>query len=328
MTLLADRSGSLGRVLVLSGGLSHERDVSLRSGRRVADALRGVGVDARPVDTDAALLGSLAADPPDAVVLALHGGPGEDGTLRAVLDLARIPHVGSPAAACRLAYDKPVAREVVRRARVAVAPGLALPHDTFRELGAAALLELVVGRLGLPVMVKPARGGSALGASAVEHVDDLPRAMVACYGYDGVALIEALVRGTEVAVTVVDHGAGPVALPAVEIDVLGGAPYDYAARYTAGVTQFYAPARLPAEVRSAAEAAAVTAHLALGLRDLSRTDLIVTAAGEPVFLETTTSPGLTETSLLPLAVTAAGGELGALFAELVSATVARSRITA
>ena len=240
----------LGRVLVLAGGLSHERDVSLRSGRRVADALRSVGVEVEQRDVDANLVERLREDPPDAVFPVLHGVTGEDGALRQVLDLYGVPYVGADAAACRTAFDKPVASTMVGTAGLHTPASVVLGHDTFRELGAAALMAAVIDQVGLPLVVKPARGGSALGASIVRSAEELPSAMVNCYAYGPVALIEQYIDGTEVAVTVVDTGDGPRALPAVEIRPDSGF-YDYEARYTAGATQFVVPARLDASVAGA-----------------------------------------------------------------------------
>jgi D-alanine-D-alanine ligase len=183
------------------------------------------------------------------------------------------------------------------------------------------VLDLIVSALGLPLFVKPSRGGSALGATRVDAAEDLPAAMISCFAYGGTALIERCLAGTEVAVGVIDLGDGPQALPAVEICPLTGS-YDYAARYTAGQTEFYSPARLaPAEARAVAEAA-VTAHQALGLRDISRTDLIV-CAGRPYFLEVNVAPGMTETSTLPMALDAAGRGLGTVCRDLLSLAAAR-----
>lgn len=313
----------LARVLVLAGGLTHERDVSLRSGRRVTDALKAVGVDALLHDADLTLLPTLAQERPDAVWIALHGGAGEDGAVRAVLDLAGVPYAGSTPSACRLAFDKPTAKELVLRAGVPTPPWLALAHNTFRELGAATVMETAVAGLGLPLMIKPAQGGSALGATVVRRAEDLPGAMVTCFSYDDTALMEHYVEGTELAVTVVDTGDGPRSLPAVEVCVVGGGPYNYEARYTAGETEFFTPARLPADVAARASEAALTAHRALGLADLSRTDLIVDAHGVPWFLEVNVSPGMTETSLLPLACAADGLDVGVLCRDLLAAAAAR-----
>ena len=187
-----------------------------------------------------------------------------------------------------------------------------LPHAAFRELGAAAVLGRLVDRLGLPLMVKPARGGSALGCTAVDKAEDLPAAMVQCFSYGEAALVERFVAGTEVAVTVVDTGDGPRALPAVEVRPLSGV-YDYAARYTAGATEYFAPARLADDGRRCRRRGSPsTPHTALGLRDLSRVDALVDADGARHLLEVNVAPGMTETSLLPMAVDAAGLSFGAL----------------
>lgn len=311
-----------GTVLVLAGGLDHERDVSLRSGRRVVEALRSVGVETHLADVDAALLPALAADPPDVVFPILHGAAGEDGALRDVLDLLGVAFVGSDAAACRTAFDKPIAKSLLAAAGIATPDFVALPHAMFRDLGAGAVLDAVVERLGLPLFVKPTRGGSALGCAAARTRVELPPAMVACFAYGETALVERYVDGVEVAVSVIDTGDGLRTLPAVEIEPDSGS-YDYAARYTAGTTEFFTPARLSAGVAMAAADAALAAHRVLGLRDLSRTDLIVDAAGHCWFLEVNVAPGLTETSLLPQAAAAAGVGLGSLYRDLVAHAAAR-----
>jgi D-alanine-D-alanine ligase len=199
---------------------------------------------------------------------------------------------------------------------LSVPPAVVLPHATFRELGAAGVLAAVEQSLGLPVVVKPTKGGSALGATLVTDADALPAAMVACFSYGDTALIERAVIGTEIAVAVLDLGDGPVALPAVEIQPDGGF-YDYTARYTAGMTEFFVPARLAPEVLDAAADVALAAHAALGLRGLSRSDLIVDDAGAVHLLEVNVAPGMTETSLLPQAVEAHGLDLAEVCAALV-----------
>jgi D-alanine-D-alanine ligase len=312
----SSRAAELGHILVLAGGLSPEREVSLRSGDRVRDALREVGVDAAAADADAALIPLLASDPPTAVFPAIHGNCGEDGAIREVLGLLGVPYVGSTADACRLAFDKPVAKALVAAAGLVTPESVTLPRETFHDLGAAAVLDRIVERLGLPLFVKPARGGSALGAGPVRSADELPAAMINCFAYGDTALVERFAQGTEVAVGVIDLGDGPQALPAVEIVPAGGW-FDYAARYTAGQTEYYAPARLTAEAARAVAAAAVTAHIALGLRDLSRSDLIVDPSGEVLFLEANVAPGMTDTSTLPMALEAAGRDFGALCRELL-----------
>jgi D-alanine-D-alanine ligase len=305
------------RVLVLAGGLSHERDVSLRSGRRIAEALRDSGLEVEERDIDASLLQHLREDPPGCVLPVLHGESGEDGALREVLELVGMPYVGSRPDACRVAFDKPVAKTVVASAGIATPASVTLPAETFRELGAAAVMSGLVSKLGLPLAVKPSKGGSALGFSVVRTESELPSAMVDAFAYGDTALVETLVTGIEVAVPVVDTGDGPGALPAVSINPDGGV-YDYSARYTAGSTEFQVPAKLDDELAAECARVAVTAHQALGLRDLSRSDLIVDADGVVWFLEVNVAPGLTETSTVPLAVQAAGLDVGHLMGQLVA----------
>ncbi|WP_169949066.1 D-alanine--D-alanine ligase [Microbispora sp. H11081] len=312
----------LGHVLVLAGGLSYEREVSIRSGRRVAEVLRAVGVDVETRDADATLVPAVLADPPDAVFVTLHGGAGEDGAIRSVLELLDVPYVGATPDACRISFDKPTAKAVVRSWGLNTPDSVALPKETFHDLGATAVLARIIDRLGLPLFVKPSRGGSALGASIVRTAEELPAAMVGCFAYGDTALIERYVQGVEVAVSVVDLGDGPVALTPVEI-VPDRGVYDYAARYTAGQTEFFAPARLSPEVAEACAGMAVAAHAALGLRDLSRTDLIVDSSGKPYFLEVNVAPGMTETSLLPMAAEAAGRDLGTLCKGLLELAATR-----
>jgi D-alanine-D-alanine ligase len=324
MTEQPHRRSEQHRVVILAGGLSHERDVSLRSGRRVADAMRDVGLEVTVRDVDAGLMQWLRSEKPDCVIPLLHGEAGEDGALREVLELAGVPYVGATPAAARLAFDKPIAKQLVASAGLRTPDAVALPADTFREVGAAAVMEALVEHLGLPLFVKPAKGGSALGCSLVRTVDDLPNAMVGCFSYGPVALVERCVVGVEVTVPVISDGqdGSARALPAVEIRPDGGV-YDYTARYTAGATEFVVPAELGRSTAEECARVAELAHRSLGLRDLSRCDLMVDEDGAVWFLEVNVAPGMTETSLVPLSVEAAGLELGALFASLVDVAVAR-----
>jgi len=311
---------AISRVVVLAGGISHERDISLRSGRRVADSLSEHGIAVQLRDPDASLLDYLRESRPDVVWPALHGASGEDGALRGLLDFIGIPYVGSRSDAARLAWDKPTAKVIAARAGVPTPKSITLTRDAFRELGANSVLAAIAEELPIPVVVKPAQGGSAQGVTLVEDVADLPRAMVDAYTYCDVALIEQKIVGTEIAIGILDTGDGPVALPAVEIVPLSGV-YSFEARYNAGETRFFTPARLSDEITANAAEAAVAAHTALGLRHLSRIDMIVDAAGTPWFLEAQVLPGLTETSLLPQALEAAGHDLGWVYAALAEAAI-------
>ena len=309
--------------MVLAGGLSHERDVSERSGSRVAEALRDRGYDVVVRDADSHLLSFLQEHQPDVVIPMLHGAAGEDGTLRDVLEALKLPYVGSTPDACRMAFDKPVAKSIVESAGISVPQGVALPHSTFRELGADAVMAAVIDRVGLPLIVKPARGGSSLGVSVVREAQQLPSALVSAFAYGEVAVIEQFIDGIEIAVSVVESVGVVSALPAVEIKPDGGL-YDYAARYTAGVTEFFCPARLSEATTERVRQTAITTHLALDLRDFSRSDLIVDRDGGIWFLEVNVAPGMTETSLFPQSLAAAATDLGEMFETLIHQALNRN----
>ena len=310
-------------IVVLAGGISHERDISLRSGRRVADALTSLGHTVTVLDPQAGLLADLTIRKPDVIWPVVHGATGEDGALLALLETTGIPHVGSLAGPARLAWSKPIAKELVRRAGYATPDAIALSTETFRDLGAASVLEHLLTAMPTPLVVKPAEGGSAQGVNIIDSPAGLPRAMVDAYTYATVALVEEKVEGTELAVTVIDIGDGPVALPAVEIVPIDGV-YSFEARYNAGETLFYTPARINAEIAELVAQTAVAIHELLGLRHISRIDLIVDSDGVPWFLEANVLPGLTETSLVPQCIEASGQSLGAVYDALARAAIAGS----
>ncbi|WP_286219419.1 D-alanine--D-alanine ligase family protein [Paraoerskovia sediminicola] len=299
--------------------MSHERDVSIRSGRRVAESLRTCGAQVTVRDVDAQLLPFLSEHRPDVVWPLLHGAGGEDGSLRDVLDLLGLCYVGTGPHASRSTWNKAIAKRVAGQAGLSTPDHVTLPQSLFRDLGARAVLAGVVERLGFPLIVKPNEGGSALGVSWVADAAALPRAMVECFAYGDVALIERAVTGTEIGVSVIDDGSGPRALPAVEVTTDG--PYDYDARYNPGRTEYFAPARLSNELASRAAEAAITAHTSLGLRHVSRTDMIIDSDGVPQFLEVNVVPGTTETSLLPQAIRASGRSLADVYGSLVNAAL-------
>lgn len=306
------------KIQVLAGGISHERDISLKSGRRVADALTEHGATVVIREPDSNLLANIAKDKPDVIWPVLHGASGEDGALRDILTLTGVPFVGATPESARLAWDKSIAKILVARAGIQTPPSITLPKETFRELDAESILASVTQSIALPVVVKPARGGSAQGVSIVTKIEDLNRAMVDAYVYCDVVIIEKLIEGTELALSVIDLGAGPIALPAVEVVPRTG-QFSYDARYTAGETDYFIPARLDAKTSEAARKVAVTAHEVLGLRHLSRIDMIVDANGIVWFLEANVLPGLTETSLLPMAIIASGNSLGEVYYSLAEA---------
>ncbi|GAB7004499.1 D-alanine--D-alanine ligase [Nocardioides sp. AN3] len=311
-----------GPIAVIAGGLSHERDVSLASGRNLVRELRAIGVEVTAYDFDRNLLHHLEQDKVVAAVPALHGQFGEDGEIQTLLELIGLPYVGSPSRACRVAYDKGTARELLRRADIPVPDSVGLSAQTFRDIGANALMEHVMERLGARVVVKPTRGGSALGVTGVDGLAELPSALVGTYAYYDEALIERFYPGANVSVVVRETDDGLIALTPIEIDFVKGHEFDFSARYTAEFVGLQ-PLELGPEVIEALRQAAVRAHEVLGLRDLSRSDFIVDADGSFVILETAITPGTTETSVVPFACAASGTSLGQLAKDLIARALAR-----
>jgi D-alanine-D-alanine ligase len=307
------------RVAVLSGGMSLEREVSLRSGIRVTTALAEQGYDVERIDVDAGLVPTLERGAFDVAVLALHGAAGEDGTIQSVLELLHLPFTGSDVLASSLAWNKPIAQGLYARAGIAVPERITLSQQAFRELGASAVVDRIAPLLGTPLVVKPVTGGSSLGLSIVSSPSELPGAIVGALSYADAVLVERFIDGTEVAVSVL----GDRALPPVEISPKDGR-YDFTARYTAGATEFHAPARLDADVLAACERVAVDAGAAIGTRHLWRADMIVDAVGTPWLLEIDTCPGMTETSLAPLAAEADGIAFPDLCTTLVELALERA----
>jgi len=305
-------------IAVLSGGSSLEREVSLRSGKRVTEALRGRGHEVVALDLDEHLVDHLTDHSVDLVFLALHGKAGEDGSIQSLLDLLGIAYTGSGATASALAWDKSVTKGVLRRADVQTPDWRVLSEDAVREYGAGRAIARIAERVTFPLVVKPVQGGSSLGVRLVETASDLAPAVMSAFQYHPAALLEQVVVGTEIAVSIVDGAT----LPAVEIRAKAG-PYDFGARYTHGATEFHSPARLDPAVAEACAEAAGQAWDALGCRHVMRADLIVDDDGTPWMLEVDTCPGLTETSLLPIAAQAGGLNFEAFCERLID--VARNQ---
>ncbi|QBI20008.1 D-alanine--D-alanine ligase [Egibacter rhizosphaerae] len=305
-------------VAVVAGGLSLERDVSLRSGGRVADALTDRGHEVELLDLDSALVERLSEKTFDVVFLALHGKSGEDGTVQALLDLMGIPYTGPDATASAIAWDKGVFKGLSARHGIPTPDWVPVSSEAIRDLGAASALPRIIERLGSPLVVKPAQGGAFMGVRVVDGDDDLRAGLVSALSYYDVALAERFVRGSEVAIAILDGEA----LPAVEIVPKTG-QYDFSARYTHGAADFYAPARLDDRTRGEAEQVALRAWELAGCRDITRADLIVDADGQPWLLELDTCPGMTETSLVPMAAEAAGIGFDELCERLVQLALRR-----
>jgi D-alanine-D-alanine ligase len=306
------------RVLILAGGMSYEHGVSLKSGRRAADALQRQGMACEVRDLDGELLPAIQQYPPDVVLPLVHGSPGEDGSLQAVFELCDIPIVGTGSIGARRAWNKITAKDLLRSAGIPTPDWTSMPRQAFSDFGARKLLDRIAAKMGLPLVVKPNSGGSGLGVHAVHKEDDFPSAMMGCFSYSDEALIESFVEGRDIAVGVV-----PTALPPVEIAPLHG-DYDYAARYNPGATRWTVPAAMNEAVAAEVAELAVKVHQTLGLGDMSRIDMIVDDAGGIQVLEANVAPGTTETSLLPMAIKAAGLDFGETLAVMVRQALARS----
>ena len=289
------------KVAVLKGGRSLERGVSLRSGARVEDALERLGHEVVSIDAGGDLVKRLAAGSPDVAFIAMHGLGGEDGTVQELLEILGIPFTGPGVASCARCMDKILAKHELRDAGVPTPDWFAFNETAFRELGAADALSKLEERLGFPLVVKPSRGGSALGVKFAASWYEVPEALVSAFSYDNRILLERFAEGRELAVSVL----GGEALPVVEAIPSGGDSYDFEARYEIGRTDFICPAELDAADEATVTAVALAAYEALGCSGFSRVDLILTADG-PQVLEVNAIPGLTDTSLLPQSAEAAG----------------------
>ncbi len=288
------------RVAVLKGGRSLERGVSLRSGARVEDALGRLGHEVLPLEADGDLVKRLTAGEPDVAFVAMHGMGGEDGTTQELLEILGIPFTGPGVAACARCIDKMLTKHELRSGRIPTPDWFAFNETAFRELGAADALGSLEERLGFPLVIKPSRGGSALGVRFAESWFDVPEALISAFSYDDRVLLERFVDGRELAVSVL--GGEP--LPIVEAIPNSGDSYDFEARYEIGRTSFVCPASLAGEEAAAVTETALAAYEALGCAGFSRVDLILGADG-PQVLEVNAIPGLTDTSLLPQAAEAA-----------------------
>ena len=303
----------MSRVAVLKGGRSLERQVSLRSGARVEDALQRLGHEVLPVDVGGDLIGTLRESEPEVAFIALHGRDGEDGTIQELLEILGTPYTGSGILACSRAIDKVLTKHLLLEAGIPTPAFFAFNQTAFRELGAAKALPAIEERLDFPIVVKPSSQGSALGIKFARTPADVPAALVAAFSYDGKVLLERHVQGRDLAVSILDGPGGAQALPVVEAVPSrpdgGGTQadfYDFEARYEIGRTAFICPAELPPAITDRAQELALATYGLLGCRGFGRVDLMLDADGELFVLEADPIPGLTETSLLPQAAEAAG----------------------
>ena len=304
---------SFGRVGVLLGGKSGEREISLMSGNGVLEALRSKGVDAHAFDTGLRCPTELAKEKFDRIFISLHGRFGEDGTIQGLLDLLGLPYTGSGVLASALAIDKIVTKQVW------ISNGLATPE--YEELTATSDWNAVVQHLGLPLIVKPAHDGSSLGLTKVKSVDELPAAYKLAAGLDKKVIAETCIIGDELTCPLVGYGKTAEALPVIKI-IPPQANYDFHNKYFSDETQYLCPTGLAPEVNAAVQELALAAYKALGCRTWGRADVMLEQkTGKPYLLEMNTSPGMTSHSLVPMAAKAAGIEYADLVLWLLGQTV-------
>jgi D-alanine-D-alanine ligase len=304
------------KVVVLKGGTSLEREVSLRSAARVEDAVGGLGHEAVGIDVGRELVRRLRDERPDVVFIALHGPGGEDGTVQELLEILDLPYTGPGVAACALCMDKVAAKHEIRAAGIATPDWAAFNATAFQQLGAADTLEEIEARLGFPLVVKPARQGSSLGVEFAAGRDEVPEALLAAFSYDDRVLLERYVEGRELAVSVL----GGEALPIVEAIPREEDFFNFEARYEIGRTDYVCPADLGSEETGVIQELATRTYETLGCSGFARVDLMLGEDG-PEVLEVNAIPGLTDTSLFPMAAEAAGIE----FTQLVERILASAR---
>lgn len=308
------------RVAVVKGGSSLERAVSLRSGARVEDALAALGHEVVPIDATADLVPALKRERPDIAFLALHGPGGEDGTVQELLEILSIPHTGPGVASCRRSIDKVATKHILRERGIPTPDWVAFSATAFRELGAADALEEIEARLGFPLVIKPAAQGSSLGVHFAGAAEEVPEALVAALSYDDRVLLERHVNGRELAVSLIDGEP----LPIVEAVPREEDQFDYEARYEIGRTAYTCPAELDEASEKAVRAAASAVWEALGCSGFARVDVMLEASG-PQVLELNAIPGLTDTSLLPMACEAGGIDFEAFVSRALELALAEER---
>jgi D-alanine-D-alanine ligase len=310
----------MSRVVVLKGGRSLERQVSLRSGARTEHALERLGHEVVPIDVGADLVQRLRDAAPDVAFIAMHGRDGEDGTVQELLEILDIPYTGSGVLACMRATDKVLAKHLMVEAGIPTPDFFAFSETAFRELGAADALPAIEERLDFPIVVKPSSQGSALGIKFAATAADVPAALVAAFSYDSRVLLERHVDGRDLAVSILDGEA----LPIVEAVPRDDDFYDFEARYEIGRTDFICPAALPDGVTEQAQELALRTYRLLGCSAFARVDLMLGAGDELTVLEANPIPGLTETSLLPQAAEAAGISFDELVGRILDLALQRA----
>lgn len=301
---------NFGKIGVLMGGPSSEREISLKSGKAVYQGLKSIGIDAVAVDIKTAGAAEnsalLKASKIDCAFLALHGWFGEDGQIQEILEGLKMPYTGSGPQASRIAMDKAASRNVFLKAN------LTIPRAEVLQKGNHRGKKYNFEQLGLPLVVKPASQGSSVGLSIIDRQDQFSAALDLAFQYEDKVLIEEYIPGRELTVGILDEEA----LPLIEI-VPKNRFFDFQAKYQSGMSEYIVPARVAPQIAKLAQAKALLAHQILGCRDFSRVDIILRQDNTPFILEVNTIPGFTETSLLPKAALASGIDFTGLCVKLI-----------
>ena len=306
-------------IAVLMGGRSLEREVSIKSGQRVSNALKKLGHNVIKLDVDEFIVSNLTSRRIDLAYIALHGKDGEDGTIQEILELLNIPYTGPGVYSNILSFDKIISKQIFMDHNIPTPPFYFLNESSFRELGTSKLLPIIIKKLGLPLVVKPSAQGSALGVKIINKQEKLPDAIISALGYSKKVIIEKFIYGVELAVSIIGKSS-PQILPIVEI-VPKKDFFDFESRYSIGETNYFIPARLSLSISEKIKKTAAHVHDALKCSKLSRVDIILDKKEEiPYVLELNTSPGMTDTSLLPMAAK----EAGISFEELVEKIIKMS----
>ncbi len=303
-------------IAVLMGGRSLEREFSIKSGEKISNALRKLGYNVIKMDIDESIVNNLSSEKINLAYIALHGKDGEDGTIQEILEVLDIPYTGPGVYPNILSFDKIISKQIFENQKIPTPPFYFLNTSSFRELGSSKLLPFIIKRIGLPMVVKPSAQGSALGIKIVNNKEDLTEAIIYALSYSKKVILEKFIDGIELAVSIIGKEK-PRTLPVVEI-VPEKKFFDFESRTNIGQTDYFVPARLSSSEEKKVKETAIAVHNALNCSKLSRVDIILDRKEKiPYVLELNTSPGMTDTSLLPMAAREAGMSFEELVDEII-----------
>lgn len=304
------------RIGVLMGGISAEREISLRSGTAIYSALKGSGYNAVAIDVGPDICNVLNIEEIEVVFLALHGGQGENGSIQGMLEVLGIPYTGSGVLASALAMDKEASKKIFLYHNIPIPPFVVLSKEQITKSSSFVSRPSSLVEFTLPWVVKPATEGSSVGVSIVRDETSFGQALETAYSHGPRAIVEKYIAGKEVHIGILnDRVLGGVEVrPSLEF-------YNYEAKYTAGRTEYILPPEIDSKAYEMAKAAAISAHIALGCKGATRVDLRVDTEGNPYVLEVNTIPGMTEMSLLPKIASLAGFDFPALIGEIIRGVI-------